>query len=418
MNRFLTVSAVLAALAATPAAAAPVELTVFYAWPSHQRFHEPIAAAFMERHPDIRIRFQAPASSYDEAFQSLLRQGMTGSLPDVTFAGYQMLRALSDRGLAQDLGPLIAATPDWAAARGFTDAVLALGQAGGRQVALPFVMSTPIVYVNAELAARAGGGDAPFPSDWDGLIGLAHRIDGLGPDIDGMYYGLGVDDWTTQALILNQSGSLLTPDETDIAFDGPEGLAALRLFRRFREEGGQPAIGDESARQQFVAGKLGILVASTSGVRGLETDIGGRFPLKTARLPLADRKRGRLPTGGMAGVILTGDPEKREAAWAYLQFASGPEAQTLMVRKSGYTPVTSLALGPAYLGDFYREHPNWSTSVEQIPVSRPWTAWPGPNGVEIAQALLDAMSALAQDRLTPEEALAEMAAAARRLMRR
>lgn len=416
MNRFLTVSAVLAALAATPAAAAPVELTVFYAWPSHQRFHEPIAAAFMARHPDIKIRFQAPASSYDEAFQSLLRQAMTGSLPDVTFAGYQMLRALSDRGLAQDLGPLIAATPDWAG-RGFTDPVLALGQAGGRTVALPFVMSTPIVYVNAELAARAGG-DAPFPSDWDGLIGLAHRIDDLGPDIDGMYYGLGVDDWTTQALILNQGGALLTADETDIAFDGSEGLAALRLFRRFRDEGGQPAIGDESARQQFVAGKLGILVASTSGVRGLETDIGGRFPLKTARLPLADPERGRLPTGGMAGVILTDDPEKRDAAWAYLQFASGPEAQTLMVQKSGYTPVTSLALGPAYLGDFYRQHPNWSTSVEQIPVSRPWTAWPGSNGVEIAQALLDAMSALAQDRLTPEEALAEMAASARRLMRR
>ncbi|MGK9236545.1 extracellular solute-binding protein [Inquilinus limosus] len=417
MNRLLAVSAVLAALAA-PDAAAPVELTVLYAWPSHQRFHEPIAAAFMERHPEIKIRFQAPASSYDEAFQSLLRQGMTGSLPDVTFAGYQMLRGLADRGLAQDLGPLIAAAPDWAASKGFADSVLALGRIAGRQVALPFVASTPIVYYNAELAARAGAADAPFPAGWDGLIGLAHKIDGLGPDIDGMYFGLGVDDWTTQALILNQGGALLTPDEADIAFDGPEGLKALRLFRRFLEEGGQPAIGDESARQQFVAGKLGILIASTSGVRGLETDIGGRFPLKTARLPLADPERGRLPTGGMAGVILTGDPEKREAAWAYLRFASGPEAQTLMVQKSGYTPVTSLALGPGYLGDFYREHPNWSTSIEQIPVARPWTAWPGPNGVEIAQALLDAMSALAQDRLTPEEALAEMAAAARRLMPR
>jgi multiple sugar transport system substrate-binding protein len=279
-------------------------------------------------------------------------------------------------------------------------------------------MSTPIVYVNAELVARAGGDDAPFPGDWDGLIGLAHRIDGLGPDIDGMYYGLGVDDWTTQALILNQGGSLLTPDETDIAFDGPQGIEALRLFRRFRAEGGQPAIGDESARQQFVAGKLGILIASTSGVRGLETDIGGRFPLKTARLPLAVRERGRLPTGGMAGVILTADPEKRAAAWAYLQFATGPEAQTLMVQKSGYTPVTSLALGPNHLGDFYREHPNWSTGVEQIPVSVPWTAWPGPNGVEIAQALLDTMSALAQDRLTPDEALARMASDARRLISR
>ncbi len=279
-------------------------------------------------------------------------------------------------------------------------------------------MSTPIVYVNAELVAQAGGGDAPFPADWDGLIGLAHRIDGLGPDIDGMYYGLGVDDWTTQALILNQGGSLLTPDETDIAFDGPQGIEALRLFRRFRAEGGQPAIGDESARQQFVAGKLGILIASTSGVRGLETDIGGRFPLddgsaaarRSRAWPPADRRHGgRDPDGrsreacrGLGVSTVRDRPRGADPDGAEVRLHPGHEP--------GARP------GPSRR--FLSRAPELVDGVEQIPVSVPWTAWPGPNGVEIAQALLDAMSALAQDRLTPDEALARMASDARRLISR
>src|SRR3546814_17776144 len=112
MNKGLAIAVGLAAVAATASAAAQTEVTVLYAWPSHQRFHEPIAQAFMEEHPGIRITFQAPASSYDEALQTLIRQGMTGRLPDVPFSGYHLLQPLAARQLAHPPDPSHPDAPD------------------------------------------------------------------------------------------------------------------------------------------------------------------------------------------------------------------------------------------------------------------------------------------------------------------
>jgi multiple sugar transport system substrate-binding protein len=46
---------------AGPALAQKVTLDVLYAQPGFAKYHEPIAQAFMKAHPDIEIKFRAPA---------------------------------------------------------------------------------------------------------------------------------------------------------------------------------------------------------------------------------------------------------------------------------------------------------------------------------------------------------------------
>lgn len=45
-------------LLASTAAKAQVTLDVLYAFPAFAKFHEPIAAEFMKKHPDIKINFR------------------------------------------------------------------------------------------------------------------------------------------------------------------------------------------------------------------------------------------------------------------------------------------------------------------------------------------------------------------------
>src|SRR5438270_12570539 len=79
----------------TPAARAEaVTLDVLYAFPAFAKFHEPIAQEFMKRQPDIAIKFRAPAASYDEGQQTMLRQAVTNQLPDVYYSGYHLLAEL------------------------------------------------------------------------------------------------------------------------------------------------------------------------------------------------------------------------------------------------------------------------------------------------------------------------------------
>ena len=54
-------SVVLALGSAGAAQAQKVTLDVLYAQPGFAKYHEPIAQAFMKAHPDVEIKFRAPA---------------------------------------------------------------------------------------------------------------------------------------------------------------------------------------------------------------------------------------------------------------------------------------------------------------------------------------------------------------------
>ncbi|MCG8356233.1 MAG: extracellular solute-binding protein, partial [Kiloniellales bacterium] len=106
----LAAGAALAALATTGSALAEtVTLEVVHAWGGHKRFHEPIADAFMKKHPEVRIKYRAPMKSYTDGHQAILRQALSDDLPDVWYAPYntlgELVKALEQRGQIADLTP-------------------------------------------------------------------------------------------------------------------------------------------------------------------------------------------------------------------------------------------------------------------------------------------------------------------------
>ena len=187
--------------------------------------------------------------------QLLLRQAATNQLPDLSYQGFNRLRVFAERGIARDLAPFLArdGAPE---AAGYTPNILALGRFGGIQAGMPYAASNPITYYNADLFRRAGLNPDAFPTDWNGVFTAARAIRALGDGIEGLYYNWGGDDWMFSALLFGHGGTMLNADESDIAFAGPEGLAALRLLDRMVKEGGMPNFNAASSQQAFVAGKL------------------------------------------------------------------------------------------------------------------------------------------------------------------
>ncbi len=125
------------------------------------------------------MKFTQPTKEYEDATQQVLRNAVTGQLPDVTFQGLNRQRILADRGIAQPLDLFIAAEKDWAKA-GYDGALLTLGQVKGKQYGMGFSLSTPIIYFNADLVKKAGGDPDNFPKTWDGIFALAKKINDLG----------------------------------------------------------------------------------------------------------------------------------------------------------------------------------------------------------------------------------------------
>ncbi len=165
----------------------------------------------------------------------------------------------------------------------------------------------------------------------------------MGYDINGW-----PDDWLWQALILEQGGKVVDTAAKTVGFDNEIGLNALKLTRRFVTEGGQTLLDWDQSRQQFGAGLTGFIFSTRPcpDHRGA----GGRSLRAEDRdLPARQRGKGGFPTGGNSAVILTQDKAKQDAAWDYLKWITGPEAQNQIVRITGYLPTNKLATGPDYL---------------------------------------------------------------------
>ncbi len=420
---FIAASTLLASGLAARAQAKQVTLDVLYCFPSFARFHEPLAAEFMKRNPDIRIQFRAPAVSYDEGHQTVIRSALTNQLPDVYYSGFhlfpELAATLAKRGQTVALDPFLAAEGAGFRAANYLDSLLSLGVHDGKVLGLPVNASNPIVYFNNDLVKKAGVTPETFPTTFDGIIALAAKINDPANGINGMAYDVHgwPDGWLFEAAITQAGGTLLNAEGTDIAFDGPAGLSALRTFRRFVTEGGMQLIDWEQSRQQFGAGKIGIFFSTPAHLTQITGYVGGKFDFRTARFPIADTAKGRIPTGGNAALMLAKDGAKQKAAWEFIKFMTGPDAQKVIVEMTGYLPTNRRADGPDHLGPFYDKNPNYRTPILQADRAGPWGAYPGGNSVRIWRAQRDVIAQVMRGDKTPEVGLADIVKQTRDMMK-
>lgn len=394
----------------------PVTIEIFHAMPGQDAYFNQVAQAFMKAHPDIQVKFRASSTNYPEAHQAILRGVLTNKLPDVYHSAWIYFREavlqLNKRHAIVDISDFVAKEGKaWQDANYYPN-MLKAGQVNGRQYALPFAASTPVVFYNADLVKAAGGDPDNLPTDWDALIALGGKIKKLGNGVDGLTFDVHCwpDDWLWQSAILEQGGSMMAPDGKHCGFDNAYGLNALKRFVRIMKEGGMTMRDYEQSRQQFVAGKIGILFSSPNAARAFTDLVGKRFTLGCQIYPLADKEKGTIPMGGNGAVILAKDPAKQRAAWEWLKFACGPEGQKIAVLGSGYIPTNRMAEEPQYLGEFYKKNPLWYTPVKQIQHAVSWQGYSGQNGVKIWYAQRDLIGLVMRGELSPEEGLRKIVA--------
>ncbi|NKC52174.1 ABC transporter substrate-binding protein [Ochrobactrum cytisi] len=411
--KFVVASALTVQMAGTTVAA-DVTLDVLYAQPGFAKFHDPIAQAFMKEHPDIKIKFRAPAKDYDEGHLLMQRLAVTNQLPDIYFPGYHLLpelaRTLSKRKQITDLQPFPGRRTGQLEDRKLFAVHAQPGIVDGVKYGMAFNASLPIIYVNENAVEKAGLDPKEVPSSWDDLLARAVKVHDADPKMAGIGYTIydWPDDWLWQTILRREGTQLVDPDTGKAGFNNEKGLAALKILRRMVTEGGETLLEFEQARQQFAAGQTAYFVDTPARLAQIIGPVGDRFRLNTIRVPLDDKDNGGLPTGGAAGIILSQDEAVQKAAWEYLKFATGPQGQTIVVETTGYLPTNKLADGADYLAPFYEKEPRFKTVASEIELARPWEGYPTGSSVRIWRAARDVIAKVMRGDLTPEDGLAEL----------
>ena len=351
-------------------------------------------AAFEAQNPDVRVIERFQEGSYGGLLTNLQAAIAAGRPPAVAQIGYNFrlfafnelphvpVSAFSDRDDYQTFVDT------------FIDGMLRLGtDADGVLRAVPFAVSVPLLYYNADLFREAGlDPDAP-PATWAEVRDAALAI----RDATGRF-GLGIqvsasNNWVPQGLIESNGGEILTADG-DIAVDSPEVIEVYEFWQALAlEDRTLPVVTDAEQEQAFLAGQLGMYIRTSASLANYMAQ--SDFDMRTAMFPTWGDKPRSIPSGGNALFVFASDPAEQQAAFEFMAFLTSREGQTIWVRDTGYLPVAAgVEDDPAYLADFFADNPLIAPAVEQLPDAVAWLPLPGERGFEAEQALIGAREAI------------------------
>ncbi len=390
MRRVLTTTALVAFLAGP--ALAEDKIVVEFAYPYSHLFdvtYEKILPKFYAENPDIEIKFRATYESYEDGTNTVLREAVAGTLPDVTMQGLNRQAILVDKGIARSLEPFIAQEADFEK-DGYHQAMLDLGTFSGQVHGLPFSVSLPVGYYNMDLL-EAGGIDA-LPTTWEEVIQACRTMRANGVK-NPVFWGWNITgNWFLQALMWSQDKAIV--EAQSVALDSPEALLALETMEDIFRGCEMQNLEWKAALASFSAGEIGMMFWSTSALGAVERSQGD-FTLKTGPFPGIASAPSGLPAGGNAAMLVStsDDPRELEAAWKWLKFITSGEGAADVARTTGYMPPNKAA-NEIILADFYVQNPNKKTAVDQLPLLRDWQAYPGDNGLAITQVIYDGIESI------------------------
>lgn len=365
--------------------------------------------ASQDRFTVTSLAVQPP--SYESVLERLQALAVARQLPAITQAGYQYSTFMRTKLPITSLQTYI--DRDSYDLSDFYPAMLRLGQApDGTQEALPFAVSTPIVYRNDELFEKAGLDPAAPLDTWDQVRAAAEQLKTAGAE--GVFYAYDVTgNWTVQAMIECAGGRMIADDGTTVTFNDEPGVRALSHWNDLVQAGLMPLLTGEQAFQSFAGGTLGMLVTSTAGLGGLRAS--AKFPLSTSLFPTDGTHERRVPAGGNNLFILGQTDAEREGAWKFIQYMTSSEATASVAQSIGYMATRKTAVDER-LKDYLADNAAAAKTYEQLPNMVPWANFPGDVGTRAHKLVQENIQATFAKQKTPAQALSDAAAACQQLI--
>lgn len=347
-----------ASVAAWPTACGRGEdaLTFFFqANPEEADARMRIVDAFSRAHPDIPVR---TVLSGPDPMQQMSTFCAGGKCPDVLMAWELTYAGLADRGVLLDLTTMLARDRAFAAQLN-TDSVPALYQTftfGGGQYALPEQWSGNFLFYNRKLFAEANL--APPPTRWEKAWSFAEFLDAARAltkhDSAGKVTQWGfADTWvpyySAGLFGMNNGTPWCTPraNPTHLNLDNDAFIEGIQFYADLAN---RHRVAPKPADQQsmstmdlFASGRAAMALGghwryqTFSRAEDLDFDI-TVLPVG----PHGDRARSNIGTTGLA---IAATSSRKEQAWEFVKFASGPIGQGLIGESGLFVPVLTSAVG-------------------------------------------------------------------------
>ena len=293
----------------------------------------------------------------------------------------------------------------------------------GKMIGMPFNASTILLYYNKDAFREAGLDPDKTPQSLDELAETAALLTKKSSDGKTIerYGFVGVP--TTYELVSwigQQNGLSYLTDKlnghegnpTHVLFDKEGTLARfLEKWKSVYDAGGLGNITSDP-RQQFVAQKTAMFVASTSSLSTVIDSVDNKFEVGVGYLPKVDENsNGGVNIGGGAIFVFDNNNDlNKVATWEFLKYLTSAEVQFFWHKMTGYFPVNNKSYELKEFKEHLEQNKLFKVAIDQLNDSNPLvqSVW-WPNAFQAYYEVQNAIVQMLEKGVTISETVTNLA---------
>jgi len=358
-------------------------------------------------HPnaDISVLGYDP-TTYD---QKLLTDVSGGTLPDIFSVSDVFNKPFFQNGLIADLKPLAAKTGF--KLDDFDPQFLGLADYQGKIGFLPRAADVVVLYYNKRMFDEGG---MKYPdTNWtmQDFMGAAEKLTKKASDGTVSQYGF-TSNYTTWSIwvpmVVAEGGTILSEDNKKATFDSPEGIRAWNYIftgvknNWFAPPSVQSTMGGPNV--PFFNSKAAMVFSVRALTPNVRAQLKDDWDVQLVPKGTVDRKSGM----GTTGYGISGKTKTPDAAWDFMQFLFTKGLQVFMQSYLVVPPIKTFYNDPAWRNlppppannDIFVS----ATQTAMLPPPLPFYST-GP----FKQAMTDGLDAVTLGKMTPDQAVKQMA---------
>ena len=331
---------------------------------------EALVKAFNESQNEIVVKSEYQGT-YDDMITKLKATMQSGGMPDVCQMYDIGTKFMADSGYAIPVEDMFASTNFDSSS--VMDIITSYYTVDGKQMAMPFNVSTPMLYYNKDVFKAAGLDPETPPKNFDEVMEYSKKIVESGAAPVG--YAQAIYGWFFEQQIAGQGKYYANNEngrkEAATAVDFDQNGAGLKIFETWKnllDSGYAANYGSTTADTQtaFFSGQAAIIVESTAILKNATNSCD--FEVGTGYFPkIEDNAEGGVIIGGASLWMMDNkDEAKKNAAWKFVEYSTTPEAQANWSMSTGYFAINPAAYETPDMKAFLEENPNFLTDINQL----------------------------------------------------
>jgi len=314
----------------------------------------------------VESQFQG---AYAEILQKLLAALAAGELPDVVLLDSPFVALFAKDGALVSLDQFVKKDKTGFDLDDYIPGLIQDGYYDGSLYAMPVMRSTPLLYVNGDMLVEAGL-PRRAPKTWDEFREFSKKVSKYNAAGEPIQLGAGFTMGQTSAHWYFQGavysfGGLVSDEQFNIHLTEEPAVKLATLWQDmvFKDKTAMPS----NSHDDFLNRKVAMVFGSTGSMGNLLSR--ADFDVIPAFMP--GQVQNLVPVGGSVLAMTSTDKFRQDAAWEFMKYMTSAEANSEIVIKTGYMPVSKTSMNYPATVAYYEANPVRKVAVDQLQFTRP-----------------------------------------------